>query len=326
MRRVGMIGTGWMGEAIAADFRLANLELAAVAGRDPERTARFAAEHGVPRAVSVDEMLGMDLDLIYVATTHESHLPLAEAALAAGYPVLVEKAFTLDAVEAERLTTFARDRGLFLMEAMWMRFTPGLQRAQEIIARGDIGEPRTVLASFGFALPPGDHRLRDPGRGGGSLLDQGVYPLALADVVLGAPATVAATGSRTDSDGHDLGVDTELGMLLGYSGGQQAVLATSIRAELPFAGTIGGSEGRIEFQPAFWSAESLVVRRAGRAPETVEIPQEGRGYIPMLRAVDYALEQGWTEHPLSDHASTVRVMRTVDRVREALDSAIAARD
>lgn len=320
-----MIGTGWMGDAIAADFALANLELAAVAGRDAERTARFAADRAIPHAVTVEELLGMELDLVYIATTHESHLALAEAALSAGHAVLLEKAFTLDANEAERLTAFARDRGLFLMEAMWMRFSPGLRRVQELIAQGAIGDPRTVLASFGMALPFGENRLRDPARGGGSLLDQGVYPLALADAVLGEPDTVAATGSQTDADGRDLGVDTELAMLLGYAGGQQAALATSFRTNLPGDAIIGGYDGRIELESAFWNTGALVLHGKGREPERIVVPREGRGYVPMLRAVDEALEAGWTEHPLSDHAATLRVMRSVDRVRRALQASLSAR-
>ncbi|TXK19386.1 Gfo/Idh/MocA family protein [Homoserinibacter sp. GY 40078] len=318
-RRAGMIGTGWMGEAIAADFRLAGWDLVAVAGRDAARTAHFASEHGIARAVGVDELLRMDdLDLVYIATTHDSHLALAKAALEHGHAVLVEKAFTVDAAEAEELVSLARERGLFLMEAMWMRFTPALRTTQSLIADGAIGDPRTVLASFGFALPPGPHRLRDKARGGGSLLDQGVYPLALADVVFGEPSTVNATGSQIDADGTDVGVDTELGMLLGYPGGQQAVLATSIRADLPFDASIGGYGGRIDLEGAFWGSESILVRRAGAEPERIELPHEGRGYTPMLRATAEALEDGLTEHPLCDLAATLRVMRTADLVRAAL--------
>ena len=312
-----------MGDAIAADFALANLELVAVAGRDRERTARFAADRGIPHAVTVDELLGMELDLVYVATPHNSHLALAEAALRAGHPVLLEKAFTMNADEAIRLTAFARERGLFLMEAMWMRFTPGLRRAQALIADGAIGDPRTVLASFGFGLPLGDNRLRDPDRAGGSLLDQGVYPLALADAVLGEPDTVAATGSSIDIDGRDLGVETEVAMLLGYGGGQQAALASSFRANLPGSASIGGYDGQIVLESAFWNTPALVLQRAGAEPERIEFPQVGRGYVPMLSAVDDALAAGWTEHPLSDHAATIRVMRTMDRVHTELVGAVA---
>ena len=318
--RVGMIGTGWMGDAIVDDFRSSRLDLHAVAGRDRDRTERFAEVNEIPRAVSVDELLRLGLDLIYVATPHNSHLALAERALSTGHPVLVEKAFTMDGREAEELISLARRRGLFLMEAMWMRFTPGLRRAAGLIADGAIGDPRTLMASFGMALPFGDHRLRDPDRGGGSLLDQGVYPIALADEIFGEPDTVAATGSTVDADGRDLGVETEVAMLLGYRSGQQAAVATSFRTDLPLSATIGGYDGRISLEPAFWNADALVLHRRGRDPERIEFRHTGRGYVPMLDAVHEALVGGWAEHPLSDHAATLRVMRTADRVRDSLRS------
>ena len=317
-RRVGMIGTGWMGESIAADFALAGLELAAVAARDLDNTRHFAEKRGIPRALTVQQLLQEDIDLVYVATTHDTHLELALAALQHGHPVLVEKAFTVNAGQAQDLTEAAAAAGLFLMEAMWMRFTPALRTLQELIANGTLGQPRTLQASFGFSLPYGPHRLRDGSLGGGSLLDQGVYPLALADVLFGEPAFLAATGTRRDSDGAVLDVDTEFGALLGYDDGQQALVATSIRSNLPFSATVGGRDAHIELAGAFWGSECVVVHRGGADPLRIDLPHEGRGYVPMLRAVDQALEEGWLEHPLADHASTMRVMRTVDRVAEAL--------
>lgn len=313
--RVGMIGTGWMGRAIAPDFALTEgVELVAVGARDRERTTAFAAEFGIPRALTTEELLADDdVDLVYVATTHEGHFPLTRAALEQGKPVLVEKAFTLDAAEAQELIGLAHDRGLFLMEAMWMRFNPAIRRIQELVASGAIGEPRTVHASFGVPFPV-QGRLWDPLKAGGSLLDQGVYPMAFAQLVLGDPTTVVATGSRLGYDGTDAGVDTELGMLLGYAGGQQALLSSSIRALLPLTASIGGSEGRIEVEQAFWSTEGFSILRPDQTSEHVAIPKEGNGYVPMLRAVAEAVEAGWTEHPLSSHADTLSVMRTADAV------------
>ena len=316
--RVGMIGTGSMAKGMAGDFALAGLDLVAVAGRNRERTRRFADEYGVAAALSVDELLQRDLDLVYIATTHDSHLELAEAAMRAGHAVLVEKAFTVNAGEAEQLVATARSTGRFLMEAMWMRFTPALRTVQQMIADGTIGDPRTIMATFGFSLPFGPHRLRDPAVGGGSLLDQGVYPLALADVILGEPVMLSATRSRADADGAGLDVDTELAVLLGYDRGQQALLATSIRSTLPTSATIAGRDARIELVGPFWGSQRVVVHRGSGDPQQFDIPREGRGYVPMLRAVREALNSGWLEHPLADHASTLRVMRAVDRVAAAL--------
>ncbi|WP_162181591.1 Gfo/Idh/MocA family protein, partial [Glycomyces tenuis] len=147
--RVGMIGTGWMGEAIAPDFALCEeTELVAVAGRSAERTEAFAAAHAVPKALDVARLIEADeVELVYIASTHDSHAALARAALEQGKPVLLEKAFTVDAASAAELIALAEARGLFLMEAMWMRFNPVVRRIAALLAEGAIGEPRTLHAS-----------------------------------------------------------------------------------------------------------------------------------------------------------------------------------
>jgi predicted dehydrogenase len=213
---------------------------------------------------------------------------------------------------------------VFLMEAMWMRFNPAIRAIQRLVAAGAIGVPRTVLASFGFPVPPGDHRLWDAARGGGSLLDQGVYPVTLAQLFLGEPATVAATGSSLGYDGEPVGVDTELGMLFGYEGGQQGVLASSIRAALPLSASISGELGRIDIHEAFWSDTTFTIRRPDGTAEEHTEPREGRGYVPMLRAVREAMVNGWLEHPLSPVRESLVVMRTLDRVRAALSATTLA--
>lgn len=318
--RFGMIGAGWMGNAIAGDFRLCEgVELVALGSRDLEAGRRFAREHDIASVVTTDELMTRDdIDVIYIATPHHNHHELALQAIAAGKGVLVEKAFTMTEAEAVELVDAATAAGVFLMEAMWMRFNPAIQAVQRLIADGAIGQPRTVLASFGFALPPGDHRLWDPQRGGGSLLDQGVYPLSLAQLLFGEPATVAATGSRLGYDGEDTGVDTELGMLLGYAGGQQAALATSIRSSLPLTASIGGSLGHIEIAEAFWSETTYTVRLLDGSRDIHTEPKEGNGYVPMLRAVHEAISHGWLEHPVSPLSESLVLMRTTDRVRAAI--------
>ena len=148
---------------IVPDFRRVEaFDLVAVAGRDATRTRAFAEDRGIPNAETVDGLLGRDdLDLVYIATTHDSHAELARRAIEHGTPVLLEKAFTMDAAEAEGLIELARDRGVFLMEAMWMRFNPAVRRVAELLAAGAIGEPRHLTASFGFSVD----RCRPPALG-----------------------------------------------------------------------------------------------------------------------------------------------------------------
>jgi predicted dehydrogenase len=320
LTRFGMIGAGWMGDMIAPDFaQCESVELVALGARDVSTATPWAAERGIHTVVSVDDLLARDdIDVVYIATTHESHTELALRVIEAGKGVLVEKAFTTTLAEAQQIVDAARAAGVFLMEAMWTRFNPGIRAVQRLIAEGAIGDPRTVIASFGFPLPRIDHRLWDPARAGGSLLDQGVYPLTIAQLVFSEPLTVAATGSRLAYGGEVTDVDSELGMLLGYEGGQQAVLATSIRTQLPLSASIGGDAGLIEIGEAFWSDTTYTLRTPDGSRETRTEPKEGNGYVPMLRAVHEALSNGWLEHPLCTLDDSLALMRTVDRVRAAL--------
>ncbi len=321
--RFGMIGTGWMGRAIAPDFQLCDeVELVAIGSRDRDAGHAFAESAGVPQVMTVPQLINSDeIDIVYVATSNESHFELALAAIEAGRPVLVEKPFTTTAEEARILAQAADQRGVFAMEAMWMRFNPSILRMLDFVRSGAIGSPRTLLASFGFPVPQDGGRLWDPGRAGGSLLDQGVYPLALAQLLFGQPSSVSATGSQLDAAGRRAGVDTELAVLLGYPGGEQAILASSIRSMLPLSASIGGSEGLIQAAEAFWSDTAYTVRRPDGTQELVETHREGRGYVPMLRGVHEALRQGWLEHPLSPLSKSIALMETVDTVRSRLKSA-----
>ena len=124
--RWGILGAGNIAAKFARDVRLTGASVALVGSRDAARASAFATEHGIPDAVGgYDALVGSDaVDAIYVATPHSEHRAGALMALEAGKPVLVEKAFARNAVEAREIVDAARGRGLFAMEAMWSRFLP----------------------------------------------------------------------------------------------------------------------------------------------------------------------------------------------------------
>ena len=161
---------------------------------------------------------------MYVATPHSAHRAAAGLCLEAGRNVLCEKAFTLNAREAEELVALAREHGRFLMEAMWMYCNPLIRRLKALVDDGAIGEMRTVQADFGLAGPfPPSHRLRDPAQGGGALLDLGVYPVSFAQLLLGEPSDIAARAVLSEE-----GVDLQTGALLSWDSGALASLHCSI--------------------------------------------------------------------------------------------------
>src|SRR3712207_4949457 len=218
--RWGVVGPGRIAEKVVEDFAVVDgARAVAVASRSLDRAQSFAERHGLERAHgSYAEILAdPDVDVLYVATPHPQHHPIALAALRAGKALLVEKAFTATVAGAREVVELARETRVFVMEAMWTRFQPAVVRLRELIADGAIGEVRSVQADLGVQrdFDPAD-RLFAQELGGGALLDLGVYVVSFAQMLLGDPDTVAAAGSVFET-----GVDAEASLLLGYADGRK---------------------------------------------------------------------------------------------------------
>lgn len=190
----GILGTGNVANSMAqALSQTPDAQIVAVASRQRETADRFGDRWRISRRYASCERLADDpeVDVIYVATPHSQHHANVLACLDAGKHVLCEKAFTLNARQAAACIDLARRRGLFLMEAMWMRFFPAMVRVRDWLRQGLIGEVRLVQADFCLHIPfDPAHRLYHPALGGGALLDMGIYPLSLATMVLGLPQQV----------------------------------------------------------------------------------------------------------------------------------------
>ncbi|PSK93845.1 putative dehydrogenase [Haloactinopolyspora alba] len=317
----GVVSTGNIAHSVTDDLRLVeNSELAAVSSREPARAEAFAREFGAENAYDdVDKLIADDaVDVVYVATPHAQHAPIVTKAVEAGKAVLCEKAFSTSLSETEKLVGLAQEKGVFCMEAVWSRFNPLIVKAREMVAEGLIGDVRSISAELGFVAPDEpEHRLWDPELGGGALLDVGIYPVAFAQMLLGAPASMTVAGSLTER-----GVDAEAGMMLRWDGGARAHLEASLVSPVPGAAVVLGTKGRIEIPPRFHAPALLryvhTPKRGVEEPELHEGAREGRGYVPMLRSVAQAVREGRTEcaeMPLSD---TVDVMRILDEALQTL--------
>ncbi|MFE0776362.1 Gfo/Idh/MocA family protein [Streptomyces sp. NPDC058861] len=316
--RWGILATGGIAERFTTDLlTLDDAEVVAVASRSEAPAKAFAERFGIPRAYG--EWAGLfadgDVDVVYVATPHHAHRTAAGLALEAGKAVLCEKALTLNAREAAELVALARDRGLFLMEAMWMYCNPMIRRIAELVRDGAVGEVRTVQADFGLAGPFGaDHRLRDPKTGGGALLDLGVYPVSFAQLLLGEPDSVRAHALLSPE-----GVDLNTGMLLGWSGtGASALLSCSIAADTPLTASVTGSLGRIDVPRGFFFPERFTLYRNGAEPEEFVAEADPHGFRHEAAEVMRCLRAGERESPLVPLDGSLAVMRTLDAVRDRI--------
>ncbi|KRE77285.1 Gfo/Idh/MocA family protein [Arthrobacter sp. Soil763] len=321
--RWGVIATGAIAAAVTRDLELLpDAQLYAVSSRTQAAADAFAADYGFSRAygdldgdAGYERLLADDaVDVVYVATPHAQHHAIARAALLAGKHVLCEKALTVNAREAADLVALARDKGLFLMEAMWSRFLPSMQRAFEIAASGELGEVKWVGADLGFPAPYSPtSRLWAPKDGGGALLDITIYPLLWALGTLGFPQTVSATGSINDD-----GVDAQNALTLGYHHGAQAQLTSSLLAHGPRIATVAGSAGFLQSVGSINNPKELVVRIGFDEPRTEQFSVVGRGYCYELREVTRCIQQGLTESPVMPLEASLDTMRLFDGVRAQL--------
>jgi predicted dehydrogenase len=314
----GLIGTGGIAESFAADLMFTESgRPAAVGSRRMDSADRFAERFNIPNRHASYEALVADpaVDVVYVATPHPMHHANALLALSAGKPALVEKAFTMNAAEAEELVAIARAEGLFLMEAMWTRFLPHIAEIRRLLVEEALGEIVTVTADHGqwFAQDP-DFRLFAPELGGGALLDLGVYPVSFASMVLGKPDRIVTLIDPTFT-----GVDGQTSMLFGYASGVQAVLTCTLSAQSPTRGAIVGRDARIEIDGDFYGPTSFnLISRTGERTH-FEAPHEGLGLWHEAEEVARCLREGLLESPLMPLDESIEIMQTMDAVLAQAD-------
>lgn len=315
----GIIGAGIIAEKLADAVR--NQEqsrLAAVASKSPERAQSFASKFDIPKALSYDEIVAdPEVDIIYVATTHNYHYENAKLALNAGKPVLMEKPFTVNAAEAAELVQIARDKGLFLMEAIWVRFLPSLIKLKELLAAGAIGEVKQLVATFGNFVPPHfEERLKNPDLAGGVTLDMGIYPISFTSYVLGeVPQEIRSLARFSER-----GVDELANYLFRFPSGCMAQISTSFTLKMESAIRIYGSTGYIECTP-FPTASGIRIHRHGgtneiSSSEELHIEQAENGFIYQVAESVRCLNEGLIESPIIPLDETVALMGVMDGMRK----------
>ncbi|MES2884336.1 MAG: Gfo/Idh/MocA family oxidoreductase [Pseudomonadota bacterium] len=264
--RWGILGTGLIARQFTEGLKsLPDATLAAVGSRDARTAQAFADALGFARAHSSYQALvdDPDVDIIYIATPHTRHKDDCLLALKAGKAVLCEKPFATSADDARAVFALAAEKKLFCMEAMWMRCMPLIAEARALIESMAIGEVRLLTADFGYAVVPDlKHRLFDPALGGGALLDRGVYPLALAWGLFGAPSRMQSQARFCAS-----GADEQVSLLLDYQNGPQAVLSASLTSQLSNEAVIHGTHGEIRLHAPFYKPVRLSLTQ--RQPQTL---------------------------------------------------------
>ena len=238
---IGIMGSGNIAGIMAGTInKMKNVRVYAVASRQQVHADVFAGKYGCKKAYGsyADLVADKKVDLIYVATPHSEHYENVKMCLEAGKPVLCEKAFTLNAAQAEELVRIAAEHKVFLAEAMWTRYMPMLTTIREVIGSGIIGEPKTLTANLGYVISDKE-RLTDRALGGGALLDVGVYTINFALMIFGHNISkIASCCTFTET-----GVDEQNAICLQYYDGKVANLNSSMVSLSDRQGIIYGTKG-----------------------------------------------------------------------------------
>jgi len=309
--RWGITGTGFIAGQFAGDLKFVpNAELYAVSSRSAERAKEFADKFKAKKYYSsYSEMLqDKNVDIIYIATPNHRHAPESIAALNAGKAVLCEKPFALNSAELQSIIDIAKEKNLFLMEALWTEFLPSFRKFIELANDGSIGEPILLRADFGFYSPFNpESRLYDPKQGGGSIYDIGIYPLYAALKLFGEPEIL-----QTLKIPSSTGVDTTALIQTRHQNDKVAMLASSFSVNLDTEANLYGTKGKLTLSKCFHIPTKLSLQNEN-GTQIFEFPKVGNGYQYEAIAAMEAMENGLTECSAWDWEQSKRLMRMLDR-------------
>lgn len=316
--RWGILACGGIARKFADDLAFAkNSYLAAVSSRDIKRAEEFASRYdaSVKCFGSYEEMLSSgEIDVVYIASPHGLHYEHTLLCLEAGIPVLCEKAFAINSKQVAAMILKAREKKLFLMEALWTRFHPSIAKLQEIIASGAIGEIKHVVADFGFKAEYDEEaRWFNPHLTGGSLLDIGIYPLFISKLLLGQPLEMKATGVMAPS-----GVDMNCSIATKYASGATASLFSTFAAQTDTTCTVYGTLGKIYMHPRFHETKGMTWTVYGGEETVMETERLGWGYSYEADAVQEDLHAGRTENTWMSHQFSQELMGLLDEIRSQI--------
>jgi predicted dehydrogenase len=314
----GILGAGRIARKFASDLQLVeDAELIAIGSRSKQSADDFNKDFPVKYCHDSYEALvqNPEVDVIYVATPHNLHRENALLCLHHGKAVLCEKPFAMNSRQAVEMINAAKEKKVFLMEALWTKFHPHYIKTQEMIGQGMLGEIRSVLVNFGFKpTEPIPARLFDPALGGGTLMDIGIYNVFMAMSVLGKPDEIDAVMTPAST-----GVDEQCAILFRYNNGALAQLFSTFSSNLATEADICGTEGRIKLTSRFYEPSATIEFYKERVDSREIIPvtkEAGFGYQYEARHVNDCLRMGLTESPIVSFADTLLLMETLDKIRK----------
>ena len=314
----GIMATGTIAAKFAktvAEMSSDGEKIVAVGSRDIKKAQEFADKYGIKKSYGTYEELTADpeVEAVYIATPNSMHFSNAMLCLKNGKHVLCEKPFTTNAGEAEGLYSEADERGLFIMEAFWIRFLPLYEKLLHIIETKEFGELRHVRCEYGF-IAKGARRERKfkSELGGGALLDIGIYNLGFLHMLM------EEAPEKITSEVHinEYGTDDFSMLQLKYPGGQTAHSVQSIGLQMERQAALYFDKAAV-YLPDFQMAVSMTVKPVEGEDYTIECPVEVNGFEYEIREVTECVRCGKTYSEIFRPKDSIAVLRLMDEIRQS---------
>lgn len=311
---VAILGTGHIAAKMAATLQqMKDVNCYAVASRDQIRAEAFAKEWGFKKACGSYEELAADphVDLVYIATPHSHHYEHARLCILNGKAVLCEKAFTANARQAEALLQLAKERNVFITEAIWTRYMPFSHTIRELVFNGSIGRPHMLTANLGYPIAYKE-RIAKPELCGGALLDIGVYPINFARMIFGTDID----DIQSHCVKNNYGVDIQESISFRYANGNMAVMQLTASCANDRQGIISGEKGYIVVDNINNPQQAAIYDSDHQLVKIYDCPSQISGYEYEVQASIDALRRGQLETAAMPHAETLEIMHLLDRLRQ----------
>lgn len=316
----GIIGPGSIANKFANDMKLVPgpQKISAVLSHHVDSANEFADEFGVElRYTEMEDFVKCGkVDIAYIATPHPFHYEAIKSCLENQIAVLSEKPIVINYDQYEELCKLSMQNNTFLMEGMWIRFLPSIRRLMELIGQKKIGEIISVKASMYYKAPDDENnRYFDPDKGGGSLLDLGVYCIFLSTLLLGNPQEIKAVGRLSEKK-----IDEACGILLSYNHGRYAMLESSLLIQNNKPSEIFGTDGVIRIlDPWFEKSPAIEVELFNGEIEKIPLSWEGHGFQFEMEEVIECVASNKIESPLLPGNLTGEVLKIMDEIRSQLN-------
>lgn len=311
MIRFGIMGAGSIARKfVDAVAQVEDAQVVAVASKSQERASGFAQEKGIAHAYgSYEEMLSRgDIDAVYIATTMNFHYENIKQCLHRGKHVLCEKCMVLNSKQAEEVFSLAKEKGLFVMECMWVRFLPKIEKVKEWIDKGRIGTLKLAQGNLGFrAVVDPDSRMYSPALGGGAMYDLGVYLVE----VLGYFAQEELSDVQSTVIRAFTGVDETVNFNLRY--GEYLVnCQCSIAAALPGNAYLYGEDGYIVMEKFHVGDRVKLYGKDGKLEEEY-VQEDVNGFVYQIREAVRCIQGGLLESKIASHKMTLECCSVFDK-------------